>query len=159
MIHTVNRMQFPPSVWGPFFWHTIHIVAIGYSKNPTYTDKKCAKEFYESLAFLIPCSICREHYKEHLVRSPITTHLDSRTDLIKWTIAIHNKVNKMLGKPEWSLEEVLAYYEHIGRRNRSPIWTKDDINEVDYRSFVKGFITGSALLAVCGGVFYVINKI
>ena len=42
-------MQFPPSVWGPFFWHTIHIVALGYPKNPTYTDKKCAKEFYESL--------------------------------------------------------------------------------------------------------------
>ena len=42
-------MQFPPSVWGPFFWHTIHIVALGYPKSPTYTDKKCAKEFYESL--------------------------------------------------------------------------------------------------------------
>lgn len=152
-------MNFPPSVWGPFFWHTIHIVAMGYSKNPTYTDKKCAKEFYESLAFLIPCSVCREHYKEHLVSSPITTNLDSRTDLINWTISIHNKVNKMLGKPEWSLQEVLTYYEHIGNRNRSPIWTMDDINEVDYRSFVKGFIASSALLSVFGGIFYIINKI
>ena len=152
-------MQFPPSVWGPFFWHTIHIVALGYSKNPTYTDKKCAKEFYESLAFLLPCSICREHYKEYLQEKPISTFLDSRTDLIKWNIQIHNKVNKMLGKPEWTLEEVLSYYEKVGARNRSPVWTKEDMKEVDYSSFVKGFLTGSVVLSIVGGVIYAVNKL
>jgi len=152
-------MQFPPSVWGPFFWHTIHIVALGYPKNPTYTDKKCAKEFYESLAFLLPCSICREHYKGYLQEKPIATFLDSRTDLIKWTIQIHNKVNKMLGKPEWTLEEVLSYYEKVGARNRSPVWTKEDMKEVDYGSFVKGFLTGSVVLSVVGGVMYAVHKL
>ena len=152
-------MQFPPTVWGPFFWHTIHIVALGYPKNPTYTDKKCAKDFYESLAYLLPCSICRDHYKEHLSKHPITTFLDSRTDLIKWTIEIHNKVNKTLGKKEWTLEQVLMYYERIGRRNRSPVWTKEDMNEVDYRSFVKGFITGTVILAGACGVVYIVQMI
>jgi hypothetical protein len=152
-------MQFPPSVWGPFFWHTMHIVALGYSKNPTYTDKKCAKEFYESLAFLLPCSICREHYKEYLQEKPISTFLDSRTDLIKWTVQIHNKVNKMLGKPEWTLEEVLSYYEKVGARNRSPVWTKEDMKEVDYGSFVKGFLTGSVVLSMVGGVIYAVHKL
>lgn len=152
-------MQFPPSVWGPFFWHTIHIVALGYPKNPTYTDKKCAKDFYESLAFLLPCSICREHYKTHLEQSPITTFLDSRTDLLKWTIDIHNKVNKMVGKPEWTLEEVLTYYEKVGARDRSPVWTKEDMKEVDYRSFMKGFLTSAVLLSTLGGVFYFLHKL
>ena len=152
-------MQFPPSVWGPFFWHTIHIIALGYPKNPNCTDKKSAKEFYESLAHLLPCAVCREHYKEHLVQNPITPFLDSRTDLIKWTIEIHNKVNKALGKKEWTLEEVLTYYERIGRRNRSPVWTKEDMNEVDYRSFVKGFITGSVILAATCGVGYMVQII
>jgi hypothetical protein len=152
-------MQFPPSVWGPFFWHTIHIIALGYPKNPTYTDKKCVKEFYESLAFLLPCSICREHYKEYLQEKPISTFLDSRTDLIKWTVQIHNKVNKMLGKPEWTLEEVLSYYEKVGARNRSPVWTKEDMKEVDYGSFMKGFLTGSVVLSVVGGVMYAVHKL
>jgi hypothetical protein len=152
-------MLFPPSVWGPFFWHTIHIVALGYPKNPTYTDKKCAKEFYESLTYLLPCAICRQHYKDHLIKNPLTPFLDSRTDLIKWTVDIHNNVNKMLEKPEWTLEEVLAYYERVGNRNRSPVWTKEDMNEVDYRSFVKGFITGSAILSTLGGVFYFLNRL
>jgi hypothetical protein len=152
-------MRFSPNVWGPFFWHTIHIVAIGYPKNPTYTDKKCAKEFYESLAFLLPCSVCREHYKEHLAENPLTPFLDSRTDLIKWTVTIHNKVNKSLGKKEWRLEEVLTYYERLGRRDRSPVWTKQDLDEVDYRSFVKGFITGSILLSIIGGTMYAVYQI
>lgn len=152
-------MKFPPPVWGPFFWHTIHIVAIGYPKNPTYTDKKCAKEFYEALAFLLPCSVCREHYKEHLSKNPLTPFLDSRTDLIKWTVSIHNKVNVSLGKKEWTLEEVLSYYERLGRRGRSPVWTKEDLNEIDYRSFVKGFITGAILLSVIGGTMYTVYNI
>lgn len=152
-------MQFPPTVWGPFFWHTIHIVALGYPKNPTYTDKKCAKDFYESLAFLLPCAICREHYKDNLAKHPITTFLDSRTDLIKWTVEVHNSVNKTLEKPEWTLPEVLAYYEKLGSRNRSPVWTKEDMNEVDYRSFVKGFITGAAILSTLGGVFYFLHHL
>lgn len=155
----INRMQFSPSVWGPFFWHTIHIVALGYPKNPTYTDKRCAKEFYESLVYLIPCSVCREHYREHLSKNPISTFLDSRTDLIKWTVEIHNNVNKMLGKSKWTLEEVLVYYERLGKRNRSPVWTKEDMNEVDYRSFIKGFITGCFILSTIGGVYYFVNKI
>jgi hypothetical protein len=152
-------MHISPEVWGPFFWHTIHIVALGYPKNPTYTDKKCAKNFSESLAYLIPCAICREHYKEHLGTNPITTFLDSRTDLIKWTIEVHNSVNKKLGKAEWTLPEVLAYYEKLGSRNRSPVWTKEDMNEVDYRSFVKGFITGAAILSTLGGVFYFLHHL
>jgi hypothetical protein len=152
------RMQLPPTVWGPFFWHTIHIVALGYPKSPTYIDKKCAKEFYESLAFLIPCSICREHYKKHLENNPLTPYLDSRGDLLKWTIDIHNSVNKMLGKPEWTQEEVIIYYERLGSRNRSPIWTRDDMKEIDYKSFIRGFISGMIIFTCIGGVVYFLNK-
>ena len=150
-------MRLSPRVWGPFFWHTIHLVAISYPKTPTYTDKKCAKEFYESLANLLPCSICREHYKQHLTENPMTPFLDSRTDLIKWTITIHNKINRTHNKKEWTLEETLSYYERLGRRDRSPVWTKEDLNEVDYRSYVKGFITASVMFSIIGGTWYVVS--
>jgi hypothetical protein len=152
-------MNFPPTIWGPFFWHTIHIVALGYPKNPTYTDKKCAKEFYESLAFLIPCTVCREHYKEHITKNPLTPYLDTKKDLLQWTINIHNQVNIKLGKPEWTEMEVIAYYERLGRRDRSPVWTKEDMKEVDYRSFVKGFITGLGITSLIGGGLYVATNL
>jgi hypothetical protein len=63
----------------------------------------------------------------------------------------------MLGKPVWTDEEVIIYYERLGRRNRSPVWTKEDMKEVDYRSFVRGFITGSAILAGVGGIVYLLK--
>jgi hypothetical protein len=147
-------MYLPPKIWGQFFWHTIHIVALGYSATPNYTDKKSAKDFYESLAFLIPCPVCKEHYKENLQKNPITPYLDSRKDLIQWTIDIHNTVNIQLGKPTWTLSEVLHYYERLGTRDRSPIWTRDDMNEIDYRSFIKGFLSGSFIISSIAGIYY-----
>jgi len=151
-------MQFPPMVWGPFFWHTIHIVALGYPKEPTYTDKRAAKEFYEAFAFLLPCGVCRDHYTQHLRAHPIGPFLDSRRDLLKWTIMIHNEVNKMLNKPVWTEQEVIDYYTRLGKRERSPVWTKEDMKEVDVASFVRGFLTGTAGLSLLGGAVWVINK-
>ena len=112
-------LQFPPEVWGPFFWHTIHIVALGYSVEPTYSEKRAAKEFYESLQFLIPCPVCREHYKEHLAKFPITPHLDRRKDLFRWTVVLHNAVNTTLQKPTITEQEALAYYVRLGSRERA----------------------------------------
>lgn len=65
----------------------------------------------------------------------------------------------MVGKPEWTLEEVLTYYEKVGARDRSPVWTKEDMKEVDYRSFMKGFLTSAVLLSTLGGVFYFLHKL
>jgi hypothetical protein len=151
-------MQFSPNVWGPFFWHTIHIIALGYPDKPTYTDKKCAKEFYESFAHMLPCGICRKHYIEYLAVHPITPYLDSRKDLLKWTIQLHNNVNKLLKKSEWLESDMIEYYERIGRIDRSPVWTKDDMKIVDYRSFIKGFVTGSIVLSGVAGIVYIINR-
>jgi hypothetical protein len=151
-------MRLSPEVWGPFFWHTLHIVSIGYPKEPTYTDKRAAKEFYEALAHLLPCSVCREHYRAHLAESPITPFLDTRTDLIKWVLLIHNKVNKAHQKPEWTLEQLLLHYERLGRRNRSPVWRKEDMDEVDYRSYVKGFLTAVVIAGVAGGAYVLYTR-
>ncbi len=148
-------MRFPPAVWGPIFWMTIHIVALGYSEKPSYSEKKSAKEFYEGLQHLLPCPTCREHYREHLKNNPITPSLDNRRDLFKWTVNIHNSVNKKLGKPQVSEEEALAFMARLGARGRSPIWKKEDMAEIDMSSFTKGVVvTASACAAVIGLLWY-----
>ena len=146
-------MQFTPKVWGPFFWNTMHIVALGYPESPTYGDKRAAKEFFESLQQLIPCKICRDHYRVQLKDKPLTPFLDKRADLFKWTVLIHNSVNKFLERPEWTEHEVITYYKNLGERNRSPIWTSDDIQYTNNRSFVKGMLVGSVGVAAIGGAY------
>lgn len=144
-------MNFPPELWGPFFWHTIHIVALGYPKDPTYSDKKAAKEFFESLQHLIPCSICRNHYTKHIQSTPITPSLDTREHLIQWTIDIHNEVNKMLKKPTWTKSEVISYYKRIGSSGRSPIWAANDFAAADSRAIAYGAVIGAGGALVSAG--------
>jgi len=148
-------MKLPPSVWGPYFWLTIHTVALAYPKEPSYSDKKSAKEFFESLQFLLPCPVCREHLKDHLRKKPLTPHLDRRDDLFKWTVDLHNEVNKSLNKPELNEVEALAYINRIGMRNVSPIISLQDFDEIDMRSMIKGgFIGAGILFIVAGGIYY-----
>tara|TARA_Y100000389_G_scaffold165369_1_gene169533 strand:+ start:182 stop:625 length:444 start_codon:yes stop_codon:yes gene_type:complete len=96
--------------WGEYLWHTIHFVSLGYPTNPSSNDKKYYKNFYENLKNVIPCQECSEHYAENLKKYNIDNFLSTREKLFEWTILIHNEVNRMLGKSEWSVKEAYKYY-------------------------------------------------
>ena len=151
-------MRLPPSVWGPFFWHTIHITALSYPEKPTYAHKRAAKDFYESLAHLIPCPKCREHYSTHLQKFPISPHLDRREDLFRWTVNVHNAVNKSLDKPPVSEKESVMFYSRIGTRGTSPVINQGDLDEIDMRSMVKGGLIGGATVFFAGALLWWTTK-
>ena len=150
----IEDMHIPPEVWGPFFWHTIHIAALGYSQDPNYSEKKAMKEFFESLQIIIPCPICRTHYISHMAKLPIGPSLDSRKDLFRWTVDLHNDVNTMLGKRSYTETEVLQYYARLGARGSSPVITAQDFMEADQQAILKGVAAGIAVSAIIGGVLY-----
>lgn len=147
-------MHVPPEVWGPFFWHAIHIVALGYPQEPTYGDKKSAKEFFESLQLLIPCPVCSKHYTSHLAKLPISASLDSRTDLFRWTIDLHNEVNTMLGKRKYTETEVIQYYSRLGARGKSPVISAQDFMEADQQAMLKGALAGVGVSVVLGTIIW-----
>jgi hypothetical protein len=151
-------MHLPPEAWGPFFWHTIHITALGYPSKPSFAEKKAAKEFFESLKFLIPCPICKEHYKEHFEKHPISPYLDTRQDLFRWTVILHNEVNKMLGKKEFTETQSIQFYSRLGERGRSPVWTPDDFAEADWAARIQGLAIGVGLASIAIGVIYYMNN-
>ena len=136
-------MKIPPAVWGPLFWHTIHIVAIGYPQSPSYAQKRAAKEFFESLSFLIPCPVCREHYQTHLQKSPISPHLDS---------------NKVLKKPVLLESEVIYFYKRVGARGKNIVVNQDTIDEVDLRSMIKGGLMGAGTVLVGGSLIWLATR-
>ena len=67
--------------------------------------------FFYSLQKVIPCPKCRRHYSENLKKIPI--RLQSRDDLIRWLIDIHNAVNKSTNKPTMSYEDVYEKYDKL----------------------------------------------
>ena len=142
------KLKMPPDVWGPIFWHTIHMVALGYPEKPNYSQKKAVKEFFESLVFVIPCEICRKHYSQNLSLRPITQYVDRRQDLIKWTIDLHNKVNESLQKPPMLESEVIEYYKRLGARGRTPLWSTADFAEADMKARIQGVFAGGGITLV-----------
>ena len=148
-------MHIPPEVWGPFYWHTIHITALGYPTEPTYSDKKAAKEFFESLQILIPCPTCRKHYSSHMAKMPIAASLDNRKDLFAWTVDLHNEVNVMLGKRKYTQTECIQYYSRLGARGKTPVITGQDFIEADQQAIWKGVTAGIATMGVLCGILYI----
>lgn len=140
-----------PAVWGPIFWTTMHIVSLGYSNTPSEEEQYSASAFYNSLGSMIPCPICRSHYKMFLKESPIENAVKSREDLIQWVFLVHNKVNAQLGKPE------LTFDQYIKNMQR--------LSEKEYVSITKTALplTSAAMVLGLGAIvgaagFYFYNK-
>jgi len=109
-----------PIIWGPKLWFVIHTFALNYPENPTYEDKRLHEDFFNNLVFLIPCNKCRIHYRNHLNKYPVINYLDNSDNLFKYTIKIHNEVNKTLNKRVYSYEEVVKFYRsEYGQTNLS----------------------------------------
>jgi hypothetical protein len=98
-----------PEVWGPFGWKFIHYITTGYPNNPTNEDKIKYLNFFNSLQYVLPCSICSHHFQENMKINPLTDEiLSDKTKFIEWGIAMHNLVNISTGKKVYTMEEGIA---------------------------------------------------
>tara|TARA_B110000495_G_C23024651_1_gene608590 strand:+ start:1963 stop:2373 length:411 start_codon:yes stop_codon:yes gene_type:complete len=104
------KQSIKPVIWGPHGWKFMHYVTMGYPDNPNPSDKQNYKEFFMSLRNILPCAKCAQNYKKNLNEYPIDNHLESRDNLVKWLIDIHNKVNLETGKEIIPYEEALSLY-------------------------------------------------
>lgn len=102
------------NIWGPHLWFVLHTITFNYPFKPTSEDKKNYKTFLLSLQHILPCSICRKHYKRHLQENPPYEALKNRDSFIKWLIDLHNEVNGETGKKStYTYKEIINKYEKI----------------------------------------------
>lgn len=133
-------------VWGPFFWFILHITSFNYPNNPSTPDKDNYKRFYESVGDILPCSLCKRHYKNYISQFPISIHLDSRIDLITWVIQVHNTVNISLNKPTYTVQNVLDIYANL-----EPIspFVKSNINVIKREKIYKYYGKLYVMIFIC----------
>lgn len=89
-----------PNVYGPHYWGTLHIAGL---YGESLEDFKALAKSY---ATLIPCKKCRRHYRMVLAEYPV----DSVTLPFEWSVAVHNIVNKRLGKPVMTVDQARAFW-------------------------------------------------
>lgn len=113
-----------PKIWGANMWYILHIITFTYPTNPSENDKTMYHDFFHLLKHVIPCDDCKKHYAKFIAQYPITPHLDTKANLIKWLIQIHNFVNISLNKPIYAASDVLKLY-----MNLKPVSPFDTIDE------------------------------
>ena len=104
------------NIWGKCTWVLIHSVALNYPTNPSPSEKRNIKTFFNSLGTILPCRYCRNHYQENLKVIPI--QCDSKMDLVWWTIDLHNRVNEKTGKRVLSRQE--AFQKVMSMYRKTP---------------------------------------
>lgn len=110
------------SLWGPSLWRVMHVVALNYPAHPTQKQVDAHRTFFEVLQHIIPCGTCATNYAKHIKQVPLEASLENGSKLFDWTVAMHNLVNKELGKPSTSASDARVIHSMVPERG-SP-WGK-----------------------------------
>ena len=103
------NIDYNPKIWGPKAWFFIETIILSYPNNPTLNDKTIFKNFFNSLANILPCEKCRYNYKNHIKSNPLNDDiLCNKNNLIEWIVKIHNlSMGKKITK-----KSMLNYYNN-----------------------------------------------
>lgn len=103
-----------PKFWGPGLWKFLHsTAAVAYTEQ----ERLDFEQLTMSLARVLPCGKCREHFRANLRAIPIQNYMSDNRTLFMWTYLMHDAVNKAQGKtgeqaPQF--EEVYRIYFNVG---------------------------------------------
>jgi hypothetical protein len=102
-----------PEIWGRHMWYSIHFISLSYPDIPSTDDVRYYKSFFENLHQVIPCYKCSVNYVKHLNERPLElSDLKNSITLFKWTVDIHNIVNRELKKKQMSHDDALIFYNN-----------------------------------------------
>lgn len=102
-----------PDIWGRHMWFSIHFIALDFPEDPSTEDVRHFKSFYENLHHVIPCYKCSVNYIKHMNERPLElSDLKTTKTLFKWTVDIHNIVNKELNKSQMSFDDAWMFYNN-----------------------------------------------
>lgn len=82
--------------WGRAGWTFLHCAAASYNPSSD-ADRTDMLRFLELYGKFLPCPTCSAHFLQQ-VHAMNKSVLSSRDNLLKWTVDVHNEVNKINGK-------------------------------------------------------------
>ena len=99
-------------IWGPSAWLFIHTIAWNY--NPERDgETEAYRIFFTNIENVLPCPGCRKHYKKHFDKLELEDALKTNKSMWKWSVMMHNRVNKSIGRPTWSENKAEEWLKQI----------------------------------------------
>lgn len=105
-----KRSSYEPHIWGPHFWFFLHTIAMSYPDNANEVTRKKYYDLIQNLPLFIPDAEMGNRFSRVLDNHPVAPYLGKRESFIRWTVFIHNKINVVLGKSEFCLEDAIEQY-------------------------------------------------
>lgn len=107
------------AAFGPVLWASMFLIAMGFpEKNPTRNQKKKYREFFRLVGEVMPCSLCRDSYKQFTARGgPCYLSykpFENRKALVYYLMKLKNEVNRKLGckiLDSKGMRKVYAHYD------------------------------------------------
>src|ERR1700683_2200222 len=90
-LYRQRRTSMKPEQWGPPLWEELHRWSLT-------TDLPSANAWLNRFWARVPCLKCKVGWFKLLTEHP--PDFRSNQSLFAWSVAIHNAVNRHLGKPE-----------------------------------------------------------
>lgn len=114
-------MGIEPTIWGPHMWTMIHLICLQAPKEIDVNIRNTYYMFFSMMPYVLPCDKCREHWLEHIQTYPLENVLNTRETLFKWSVDMHNIVNKSLGKAEISYEEAFQHWTNVSTNRTTTV--------------------------------------
>ena len=120
----IPATEYPESAeWGPIAWDILH----GLAERSGHLSNKLAQEdekrhwifLFESIEKMIPCTICREHYRVFLLGRPVKSIADSPYESLnpfvkKWFWTLHGEIYN----GTFNYEDLTAKYGSVPIKQR-----------------------------------------
>lgn len=131
-IQMVCPCNLPPEIypgseeWGPLLWKLLHGLAelAGKLVTPTYAEEERHHwaHFFKMTSDIIPCHVCKEHFRIYLKEHPVDTLKKMPTNQIRsyvrhWFWEVHEWVNMTLSKPAFPEADLEGAYSSIPLRS------------------------------------------
>jgi hypothetical protein len=112
--------QYPETAhWGPILWQILHGLAERAERcfQPVEEIREWQK-FIKLTGEMLPCDLCRNHFKEYSQQYPLTQMSTLQKGQVKpwiknWLWHLHNEINTGSGKPEFLYDDLESTYSNV----------------------------------------------
>ena len=151
----MNSEELSPLIWGPHLWHVLFTFALSYPEQPNAITKRKYYDFIQNLPVFLPNAEIRKSFGALINEYPVQPYLKTRDSLVHWVYFIHNRVNRMIGRPEITLFEAMDRY-YAQYKTPSIVSLSKDLN--NSFNFSKGTVNNFIILGLLGTIVYLFIK-
>lgn len=112
-----KEYKITPKFWGPMAWNFLHNIANNFPDNPNHELKETYINFMYNYEYLIPCDICIRHYRDFIKYNKINIKKLNKKYLQEYICNLHNNVNKIKNKKEYTFSKCLKAQKHMNNKN------------------------------------------